>query len=137
MVRRAQNGSALIAVFWFVAILSLAVFSTIWVVDADIKSVHQQSLSFRALQLAEMGVAIGANPAVEEYDPILNQFVEGESGLEEGFSVRIRSEAGLMNINRMLTGQDREFRARLRGVGHGIDRCAGGGQLDARLDRRG
>jgi general secretion pathway protein K len=109
MVRRAQNGSALIAVFWFMAILSLAVFSTIWVVDADMKSVHQQTLSFRALQLAEMGVAIAANPVVEEYDPILNQFVEGESGLEEGFSVRIRSEAGLMNINRMLTGQDREF----------------------------
>jgi type II secretory pathway component PulK len=108
-VRRAQNGSALIAVFWFMAILSLAVFSTIWVVDADMDSVHQQSLSFRALQLAEMGVAIAANPVVKEYDPILNQMAEGEQGLDEGFSVRIRSESGWMNINRMLTGTDREF----------------------------
>jgi len=107
--RRTQNGSALIAVFWFMAVLSLAVFSTIWVVDADMESVHQQSMSFRALQLAEMGVAIAANPVVKEFDPILNQMAEGETGLMEGFSVRIRSESGWMNINRMLTGTDREF----------------------------
>ena len=110
MVRRAQNGSALIAVFWFMAILSLAVFSTIWVVDADMKSVHQQSLSFRALQLAEMGIAIGANPVVEEFDPILNQMAESDdSGVREGFSVRIRSESGWININRVLNGSDRQF----------------------------
>ena len=107
--RRTQNGSALIAVFWFMAVLSLAVFSTIWVVDADMESVHQQNMSFRALQLAEMGVAIAANPVVKEFDPILNQMAEGEMGLMEGFSVRIRSESGWMNINRMLTGTDREF----------------------------
>ena len=111
MVRRAQNGSALIAVFWFMAILSLSVFATLWVVDADMKSVHQQSLSFRALQLAEMGVAIAANPVVKEFDPILQQSIEGETGQTEGFSVRIRSEGGWMNINRMLTGNDREFLA--------------------------
>ncbi|MFT4550314.1 MAG: general secretion pathway protein K, partial [Verrucomicrobiales bacterium] len=113
MVRRAQSGSALIAVFWFMAILSLVVFSTIWVVDADMDSVYQQSMSFRALQLAEMGVAIGANPAVKEFDPILRQSVESEFGLEEGFSVRIRSEGGWMNINRMISGQDREFLERV------------------------
>ena len=108
--RRAQNGSALIAVFWFMAILSLAVFSTIWVVDADMKSVYQQSQSFRALQLAEMGVAIAANPVVKEFDPILKQMAENEeTGVQEGFSVRLRSEAGWININRALNGQDREF----------------------------
>ena len=109
-IRHAQNGSALIAVFWFMAILSLAVFSTVWVVDADMKSVHQQSLSFRALQLAEMGVAIAANPVVKEFDPILNQMAESEeTGLMEGFSVKLRSEAGWININRALNGSDRQF----------------------------
>ena len=109
MVRRAQNGSVLIAVFWFMAVLSLAIFSTLWVVEADLQSVNQDSLSFRALQLAEMGVAIAANPVVEEFDPLLNRTYEGESGQDEGYRVRISSEGGLMNINRMLNGNDREF----------------------------
>jgi len=109
-VRRAQNGSALIAVFWFMAILSLAVFSTVWVVEADIQTVHQQGQSFRAMQLAEMGIAIAANPSIEEYDPILHREWENEqTGLPEGFSVRLRSEGGWININRVLTGTDREF----------------------------
>ena len=96
--RGRQRGSALIAVFWLMAILSLAVFSTIYVVNSDVAVVVSQRKAFRAMQLAEMGVAIASNPAVEEFDPLLHQTFE--SG--EGFDARIRSESGWLNINRLV-----------------------------------
>lgn len=80
------------------AILSLAVFSTIWVVNSDVAVVVSQRKAFRAIQFAEMGVAIAANPAVKEFDPLLHQTFEGG----EGFDARIRSESGWLNINRLV-----------------------------------
>jgi general secretion pathway protein K len=93
-----QRGSALIAVFWLMAILSLAVFSTVYVVSSDVAVVVSQRKAFRAMQLAEMGVALASNPAIEEFDPLLHQvFDSGES-----FDARIRSESGWLNINRLV-----------------------------------
>ncbi|MEM9478505.1 MAG: hypothetical protein AAGA58_02460 [Verrucomicrobiota bacterium] len=81
--------------------LSSLVVATALVVNADIEVVVTEKNAFRAMQLAEMGIAIAANPNVEEWDPILRQsFFEGE----EGFEARIRSEAGWLNINTMLQG---------------------------------
>ncbi|MEM0896794.1 MAG: hypothetical protein AAGJ79_07890 [Verrucomicrobiota bacterium] len=97
----AESGSALIAVFWLIAVLSSLVVATALIVNADIEVVVTEKNAFRASQLAEMGIAIAANPNVEEWDPILRQsFFEGE----EGFEARIRSEAGWLNINTMLQG---------------------------------
>ena len=61
---------------------------------------------FRAKQLAEMGVAVGANPAVERFDPILSQW-SGADG--EGFEVRLISEGGKFNINRILMQEDKNL----------------------------
>ncbi len=96
--RGRRCGSSLIAVFWLMAILSLAVFSTVYVVHSDMDVIVAQKRGFRAVQLAEMGVAIAANPAVEEWDPMLRQV--NERG--EGFEVRRRSEGGWLNINRLV-----------------------------------
>lgn len=107
---RQTNGSALIAVLWLIAILSLAAVAAIRVVSFDVEIATSQVHGFRARQLAEMGIAIGANPAVKRSDPILRQFSE-EAG--EGFEVRIISEGEKFNINAILLRGDELL---LRGI---------------------
>lgn len=100
---RQTNGSALVAVLWLIAILSLAAVAAIRVVSFDVEIATSQVHGFRARQLAEMGVAVGSNPAVKRTDPLLRQFSE-ESG--EGFEVRIISEGEKFNINAILLRGD-------------------------------
>lgn len=105
-----ERGSALLIVFWLMAILSLFLFTSIQLVSSDVDLVVSQKHDFRAEQLCEMGLAIAANPSVERYDPILTQF---NPQLQEGFSVRIRGEGGKININLLLQQNDREFLERI------------------------
>ncbi len=122
--RGGRSASVLIAVFWLMAALGLAVFSTVFVVHADMEVVASEKASFRAMQLAETGIAIAANGAVEEFDPILTQFPVTDSGLlkyfefgeNEGFLVKIRSEEGWLNINHALLRGDRDLIERLFNV---------------------
>lgn len=100
---RREEGSALIGVFWLMAVLSLAVFTTTQLVHNDMEIVVSQKLSFRAGQLAEMGIAIGINPFIQEYDPLLYQEFEGG----EAYDVRLKSEGGRLNINYLLLQNDR------------------------------
>ena len=95
-----RRGSALIGVFWLLAVLSLAVFTTAQLVHNDMAIVVSQKLSFRAGQLAEMGISIGMNPVVEKYDPLLYQ----ELGSDEAFEVHLVSEGGRLSINALLVG---------------------------------
>ena len=99
-----KRGSALVAVFWIMAVLSLAVFAAVRVVyyDADIAS--SQLNGFEALQVAERGVAVAVNPAVEKMDPIL-EWQDDE--LDIGYRAEILSEAALFNINVILLRQDK------------------------------
>ena len=114
-VRGSRCASVLIAVFWLMAALGLAVFATLFVVHADMEVVSDEKASFRALQLAETGIAIAANGNIKEYDPILQQNPVTDPGLmeyfdfgeNEGFSVRIRNESGWLNPNQALLRGDR------------------------------
>ncbi len=105
-----DRGSALLIVFWLMAILSLFLFTTIQLVSSDVDLVISQKHDFRAEQLCEMGIALAANPQVQRYDPILTQF---NPQTQEGFSVRIRGEGGKININLLLQQNDREFLERI------------------------
>lgn len=96
------RGSALVAVLWLIAILALTALATVQVVSLDVDVVSAQVTGFRARQLAEAGIAVGANPAVERDDPVLHQTL----GEGEGFEVRIASEAGRFNINALLMRKD-------------------------------
>ena len=58
-----------------------------------------QTHGSRARHLAEMGIAVAANPVVEPDDPMLRQVFE--NGLES-FEAQIRSEASRFNINVLL-----------------------------------
>lgn len=99
-----RRGSALVAVLWLIAILAFTALATVQVVKLDVDVVASQITGFRARQLAEAGIAVGANPAVERDDPVLKQsFGDGY----EGFDVRLASEAGRFNINALLLRDDK------------------------------
>ena len=105
MISRAA-GSALVAVLCLIAILGIASIAAVRVVAFDADIATAQIHGFRAKQLAEMGIAVAANPAVKRTDPLLKQF-SGESG--EGFEARIISEGEKFNINAILLRQDEQF----------------------------
>lgn len=100
------SGSALIAVFWIMAILALAVFAAVRVVyhDADVASA--QINGFDALQAAERGIAVAVNPAVEKMDPIL-EWSDEERDIS--YKARIISEAARFNINVILMRKDKQL----------------------------
>lgn len=109
-IRHRERGSALLLVFWLMAILSLFLYSSIQLVSSDVDLVISQKHDFRAEQLCEMGIALAANPAVQRYDPILTRF---DPLAQEGYSVRIRGEGGRININLLLQQNDRQFLERI------------------------
>ncbi|GAA5484349.1 general secretion pathway protein GspK [Haloferula sargassicola] len=100
---RQPGGVALLAVIWLITLLTFATVAAIRVVALDIEVSNGSIHGFRAKQLAEMGIALGCNPAVERTDPILHQFSE-ETG--EGFDVQLQSEGGKFNINAILSQED-------------------------------
>lgn len=104
--RSHPRGAALLAVIWLIALLSFATVAAVRVVAFDLDVANANIHGFRARQLAEMGVALGSNPAVERSDPILQQYSEEE---DEGFQVRLQSEGGKFNINHILSGDDRNL----------------------------
>lgn len=98
------RGAALMAVLWLIAILAMACMATLRVISFDMELATSKIHGSRARQIAEMGIAVGSNPAVKRSDPILRQLNE-ESG--EGFEVKVISEGGRFNINRILIQEDK------------------------------
>ena len=107
--RSSESASVLIAVFWLMVAMGITIFGAMVVLKSDLEVVGTEKASFRALQLAEMGIAVAAHNGIEKYDNILSQppgiekdpalsdFFEFES--DEGFEVEIRKEASLINPN--------------------------------------
>ena len=104
--KRAARGSALVAVFWIMAVLSLAVFAAVRVVyyDADVST--SQIHGFDAMLAAERGIAVAVNPATKENDPLL-AWSDGERGVS--YRARIESEASRFNINVILIRKDKQL----------------------------
>jgi type II secretory pathway component PulK len=94
---------ALLAVIWLIAILALATMTALRVISFDMEIASAKIHGSRARHVAEMGIAIGANPVVKRSDPILRQF-NAEAG--EGFEVRVISEGSRFNINAILLKDD-------------------------------
>jgi type II secretory pathway component PulK len=127
---RQPAGSALVAVIFLIAMLSFAAVAAIRVVAFDLDVASAKLNGFRARQLAEMGVAVGAHFAVERTDPLLSQW---SAEAEEGFEVDLVSEGAAFNINALLMREDKTL---LRGMfiewGLSIDEAAA--VVDALID---
>ncbi|MFZ9935948.1 MAG: general secretion pathway protein GspK [Luteolibacter sp.] len=101
--RHHPRAAALLAVIWLIAILAIATMSALRVISFDVEVASSKIHGSRARQLAEMGIAVGANPAVMRSDPLLRQF-DDQAG--EGFQVRLVSEGGRFNLNAILLQED-------------------------------
>lgn len=98
-----QRGATLIAVFWIMAVMSLALVATVKITRYQSDVAGSQINGIEARQYADMGLNLAANPAVEEWDPILSQRFENNAG----FDVKILSEGGRFNINFILFAEDK------------------------------
>ncbi len=99
-----ERGAALLGVIWLIAILALACVAALRVISFDTEIATAKIHGSRALQIAEMGVALGCHPQVKRSDPILQQYNEASG---EGFQVRLASEGGRFNINHILLSEDK------------------------------
>lgn len=99
-----QKGAALIGVLWLIAILSFSAITTLRVISFDMELVTAKVHGSRAFQLAETGIAIGANPIVERNDPLLHRIDEANN---EEVHVTITSEGARFNINTLILSEDK------------------------------
>ena len=100
------RGLALVAVLWLIAILGMATMVALRVISFDMDIASSKVHGSRALQFAEMGIAVGSNPVVKRSDPILHLFDEAAGG---GFDVRIVSEGARFNINAIILREDKDL----------------------------
>lgn len=101
-----KPGFALIAVLWLIAILSLAAITTLRVISFDMKLATAKVHGSRAFQLAETGIAIGVNPAVERDDPLLHRT---DVANNEEVHVTLTSEGARFNINTLVMAEDKSL----------------------------
>jgi type II secretory pathway component PulK len=92
------RGSALVAILWIIAILSIAVFSATQFLFIELESESNASALFHAELLADRGIAIASHPQVEKGDPLLVQMVNAN----DSFAARISSEGDRLNLNSLL-----------------------------------
>ena len=93
-----ERGSALLLVLWAMFFMSLTVLGVIEFTNFGLDENVLAQKSFRALQLAESGIAIGLHPRVKPGDPVL--FTELPN--EESIEVKIEPEDGRLAINALL-----------------------------------
>lgn len=108
-MERASRGSALLIVLWVIAFLSFLMVTTMMVAMQDVETVASRQLVFRARQLAEIGLNIGAHPTVKAGDPLLRRNYSGA----ESYEASITTEEGRLNINALLTEERRGVLERL------------------------
>ena len=98
---RSERGSALIAVFWMIAVLGMVIFASTKMLAADTRSARIMRDRMFAKRYAEMGLEVGRHPQIELYDPLLNYGDDSGS-----YTVRLTTEEARFNINTLLLNSD-------------------------------
>lgn len=124
-----ERGSALIAVFWLIAILGMVIFGAAKFVSLDSLWITGLRKSAMAASHAESGLAIASHPQVQSGDPILRRDLK-ENG---GFVAEITMEEGLIPINLVLSGQQKPMVKRLLRL-WGMDEREAAALVDALAD---
>lgn len=105
---RSRRGSALVAVFWMIAVMGMVLFASTKLLRSDTQAARVMRDRMFAKRNAEMGIEIGRHPAMELYDPLLNY--SGDAG---GYQVQVTTEEARFNINVLLLNSDREILKRV------------------------
>ncbi len=90
-----KRGKALIAVLCLIAVIAFATLTAVLLLSFEPKVADARINGFRARQAAEMGIAVGSNPAVKRDDPILQ--ISGDDGAIH--RVEIGSEGDIFKVN--------------------------------------
>lgn len=101
--RISREGSALIAVFWLIAVLGMVVFAGARMLASDSRHSTVTRGRIYAKRYAEMGLAVGQHPIMTPDDPLLH-YTAPDGG---GYAVRIVAEEARFNINALLLSGDR------------------------------
>lgn len=99
---KAESGSALLVVLWALILLSIAVFAWAKLIHQELELYGEANLGLEARALAHSGMVVALNPAVSKTTPLLQQ----TTGPERGYSVRMISEGGKLNLRFLLEGED-------------------------------
>lgn len=97
---------AIFIVIWIIMILSMVALVAIKLVYSEARQNVSRIHGIRARQMADMGIAIGANPQISRDDPLLAQQEEGRN---DGYEVTLSSEAAKFNINYLIIQKDDEL----------------------------
>lgn len=97
-----KNGSALLAVFWGIIVLTMAVAGWFFWLQQRVQEHGQDSRSVEALAMAHSGIAIALNPKVDRYSSLL----EAEIAPGMGYRITMESEGARLNLKLLLTGND-------------------------------
>jgi len=104
-----EQGSALIAVFWMIAVLGMVLFAATKALHADTASTRMMRGRFFAKRYAEMGLEVARHPAIREDDPLLHgSFDDGG-----GFNVTLVAEEARLNVNHLIQTGDKVLLRRL------------------------
>lgn len=106
---RHEQGSALIAVFWLIAVLGMVVFAATKMLATDSHYAKESRGRIYAKRFAEMGLAVGQHPAITPDDPLLNY----SSEMGGGYAVTLVAEEARFNINALLLNSDRSLLRRI------------------------
>ena len=107
--RSLQRGSLILAVFWVMAVMGVALVASMRVVSYQTNVVNAQLDGVTALQYAERGVAIATNRSTKPWTSLLEQNFE-----EGGFKATLRSNGGRFNLNTILLQQPEPDKELLR-----------------------
>lgn len=100
--RHGERAMALPMVLWAIALMTAVTLLLAGVINGWIEEESHAGKVFQARQQALSGIAIAMNPLIHSGDPLLNQ-----GSQEEGWSVVIGDESGLINPNHFLNPDQR------------------------------
>lgn len=102
--RKSRRGSALMLMIWALLLMSLTVMGVVEYIRFSTLESVADSAQFRALHLAESGLAVAMHPSVQRGDKVLKQKV----GTDSGFDVVINYEGARIPINYITDDRLRE-----------------------------
>ncbi len=104
-----QRGSALIAVFWMIAVLGMVMFAGAKALQGDAQYTRMMRGRIFAKRYAEMGIEVARHPAMREDDPLLH-FNADNGG---GYNVKLVAEEARLNVNHLMQTGDKVLLRRL------------------------
>jgi type II secretory pathway component PulK len=124
-----HRGSALIAVFWMIAVMGMVVLAGAKALQADTQATRELRGRTFAKRLAQMGLEVARHPTIQMDDGLLH-YTSPEGG---GYDVKLTTEEARLNINTLLASGDKVLLPRLFGA-WGLKPDQSGALIDALRD---